>query len=454
MLSRLKITKTNHLALLLGLAATLALATFIGAAAAGAEKIAKSNNNHHDPQASLLRRRFLNEGHNRNTDDEDEHEKALRKKKREERKKEKKKKEEVKLKRAKQEKERSKEIAGKSFKSSDEVAPIGEIPLKPPLIKPIDEEKEPEELADVSSEDKNSHAASFSEILSDQIGDVPSDIEQASSAPTFTPTVMINLVNSIPEGALGTPIDSPSEKPTDRLMTSNPTIFFARFPTESPFGSPTENAVDLTTFTPTYNPTVSEQSLSPTMTPTMAPTQFTTAIPTNSPTYLQVLTSAPTAIPTKLLTLDPILSPSESPVVNPTLPPSVISTLTPSDKPTEGPTLVTYCPPEYNVTDESYDVGDRIEAGGHVFECRPFPYSPYCSESEFKQLKITTDDYAAEHDMWLHAWKRVGPCYTTDTPTKLPSISPSNTPFHRSNKKNNIFPYREPDTYFTLSSNV
>lgn len=452
---RLKMTKANQLALLLGLAATLALSSSTGTAAARAGEIVTSNNNHYDPQDSLLRRRFLNEGNNRKTDDEDENEKALRKKKREERKKKKKMKEEVKLKRAKQEKDRSKEIAGKSFKSPDEGAPIGKIPLKPPLIKPIDEEKKPEELADVSSDDKNSHAASFNEILSDQIGDVPNDIEQASSAPTFAPSVIINLVNPIPVGASVTPTDSPSEKPTGRLVTSNPTIFSVRFPTGSPFGSPTGNAVDMTTSTPTYNPTVSEQSLSPTTTPTMAPTQFNTANPTNSPTYLQVLTSAPTAIPTKLLTLDPTLSPSESLVVNPTLPPSVISTLTPSDKPTEGPTLVTYCPPAYNVTDESYDAGDRIEAGGkckftyfvktcvyflrnytdilnsgkikphqklciespilstgHVFECRPFPYSPYCSQSEFQQLKITTSDYAEEHDMWLHAWKRVGPCYT------------------------------------------
>mmetsp|Transcript_13761 Transcript_13761/g.26881 ORF Transcript_13761/g.26881 Transcript_13761/m.26881 type:complete len:1170 (+) Transcript_13761:92-3601(+) len=73
------------------------------------------------------------------------------------------------------------------------------------------------------------------------------------------------------------------------------------------------------------------------------------------------------------------------------------------------------CPPPYNSSKISYAEGDLIEIEGYSYECREYPYSLYCGQSEF--LPVTEEDDGIEREYWFNAWKRIGPCLDDNVST-------------------------------------
>ncbi len=106
------------------------------------------------------------------------------------------------------------------------------------------------------------------------------------------------------------------------------------------------------------------------------------------------------------------------------------------------------CPPPYNSTKISYVEGDWVEIEGqcllalsftiiastvvclidvirrsftntnlllyvgYLYECREYPYSLYCGQSEFQSVTKESDEI--ENEYWFNAWKRIGPCLLYD----------------------------------------
>jgi len=141
--------------------------------------------------------------------------------------------------------------------------------------------------------------------------------------------------------------------------------------------------------------------------------------------------SGRTVSPTVKPVTNPTYHPFNQSTFHPTVTPTQFPTPKPSNNPTASPTLVTHCPPQYNTTDTTYSAGHKIEAGGYVYECKPYPHSLYCSQSEFRPISDEEDEI--EMELWLNAWERVGPCYRTESPTsmpttKKPTINPTITP--------------------------
>ncbi|EJK74147.1 hypothetical protein THAOC_04194 [Thalassiosira oceanica] len=116
--------------------------------------------------------------------------------------------------------------------------------------------------------------------------------------------------------------------------------------------------------------------------------------------------------------------PTGKPSSTPSVAPSEMPSWTPSSDPTESPTRfpsqspVSRCPPSYDKTRTDYAAGDRVEIFSTIYECKEFPYQPYCNIADESVLRKYEKDY------WNDAWSLIGPC-DDSFPSKSPSYAPT-----------------------------
>lgn len=127
--------------------------------------------------------------------------------------------------------------------------------------------------------------------------------------------------------------------------------------------------------------------------------------------------------------MSPTESPSNKPLTNQ---PTTLS-------PSQSPTPLQYCPPSYNpryAKRNKYNVGDLISINNYIYKCRagntspggsdePYDlYETYCNMNN-EDLKELTANEKRLYDL---AWKPISYCYVTDTPTVMPTVTPSMYP--------------------------
>lgn len=106
-------------------------------------------------------------------------------------------------------------------------------------------------------------------------------------------------------------------------------------------------------------------------------------------------------------------------------------------EPTRSPVYVSMadmggCPEAWTPADASagpvdlyYEGGDRVSAGGLVFECREWPQSAYCGQALYEPL--SNADVGPSDPLWMSAWIVLGYCDGTIEPTTSPSFDPDNS---------------------------
>jgi len=265
-----------------------------------------------------------------------------------------------------------------------------------------------------------------------------SPIQMPSRNPSTNPSSLPTL------NPIATPTQDPSSTPTrgpSKSPSFEPTVGPSAKPTLTPTDDPTPSPTFHPSQPPTRNPTKS-----PSYEPTLTPTRGPSSSPTRSPSF------SPSRNPTKSPSYNPTLDPTEHPTMSPTSPrhpsgvpsalptssfapsyihsavPSVPPTNSPTIQPTASPTPLSYCPNPYDITNISYDAGDKIEVNGHIFQCRSYPHSLYCGQYEFNPINESAEDDAKEKELWMTAWERIGACYRTKSPTVSPMSSPSTSP--------------------------
>jgi hypothetical protein len=126
--------------------------------------------------------------------------------------------------------------------------------------------------------------------------------------------------------------------------------------------------------------------------------------PVSSPTGAPV--SSPVAI-------DPPIAPVSTPVENPV-------TTAPASIPVANPTSNKECSPSYLVG-YSYAALDKVSYEGMTYECKPFPYSAWCSGAAWAY-----EPGAGAY--WGQAWNLMGSCKDVDQNTPNPVAAPSSVP--------------------------
>ena len=108
----------------------------------------------------------------------------------------------------------------------------------------------------------------------------------------------------------------------------------------------------------------------------------------------------------------------------------------PSTEPTNNPTPLPYCPPAYDPLQTNYAAGQLVEVDLVIFQCsEELGYEMYCNIYDWDDVLLAQDVNAKEK--WDMAWVEVSACYTTQTPTAMPSDGPTASPITE-------FPTREP----------
>ncbi|KAL7461803.1 hypothetical protein ACHAXS_002206 [Conticribra weissflogii] len=254
------------------------------------------------------------------------------------------------------------------------------------------------------------------------------------------------------------PTPYPTNNPTTSKPTTNPTAKPTNLPTVGPTAKPTSNPTVKPTSKPTVGPTA-VPTTNPTVKPTVKPTAGPTAIPTSKPTVKPTVkpTAGPTVQPTSKPTVKPTVKPTASPTLKPThalanpsnpgcpgpwlsgttyepndqvavgniiyqcdsvffghcpyrepgkvindesweLIGSCIGTFKPTNSPTVNPNAP-LCPTKY-ISGTIYSSGDRVSVGNIYYQCKEWPYSPYCGLSSFAPGSDNSD----------FGWIRMGSC--------------------------------------------
>ncbi|KAL3802056.1 hypothetical protein HJC23_010812 [Cyclotella cryptica] len=267
--------------------------------------------------------------------------------------------------------------------------------------------------------------------------------EKPTPTPSSIPTATTMVLSQSPSG-------SPSNRPTISSVTDEPTknpTYNSRIPTAKPSQSPTDSPSSSPTTSPlTAKPTkrpTTTPPIPPTAEPTIEPSQSSSDRPSSQPTTSPVTnepTRGPTPKPSTMeptlgsdksstslptiqpATNDPTKQPSPKPSVSPTTAPVVTITDSATDSPTDskdfGEKTPVYCPPEYDpLWSSSYAAGSQVEVNGTIYQCNKYPYSIYCSLTDYRPV------YGNEY--WEDAWALISPCVFTDRPTSSQTASPT-----------------------------
>ena len=103
----------------------------------------------------------------------------------------------------------------------------------------------------------------------------------------------------------------------------------------------------------------------------------------------------------------------------PTKEPSMVPTFSPS---TPWPTLSVTCPEEYDPS-ATYIGGSEVHVNEVMYQCRPYPYTPYCNNVAFRPgIEGST--------VWEEAWTKLFACVSepSSRPSEAPSVYPTSQP--------------------------